>query len=51
MFSFLDHICGAIDVRANRFFLKTFRKSDATLILNNIFLGGVNDIDILDNII
>lgn len=50
MFSFLDHICGAIDVRANRFFLKTFRKPDATLISNNIFLGGVNDIDILDNI-
>jgi len=50
MFSVLDHVCGAIDVRINRFFLKIFRKPDATLIKHNMFLGGVNDITILSKL-
>lgn len=50
MFSFFDHIWGATDVRISRFFLKISQKNDATLILPNLFLGGINDIYLLSKI-
>lgn len=47
MFSIIDHLYGAVDVRLNRFFLKIFHKPDATFLDSNIYLGGVNKIPIL----
>jgi len=40
MFTFWDHLSGAITVRFHRFFLNLKKKPDATFIEPNLFVGG-----------
>jgi len=47
IFNKYDHIEGAIKVRIHRFFLHLNGKSDASFIKQNLFVGGVNNMEIL----
>ena len=49
-FSKFDHIIGAINVRIHRFIQLLLNRPDISIVTTNLFIGGVNKIEILNKI-
>ena len=50
MFNQYDHISGAIMVRLHRYLQRLKNNADATLIRSNLFVGGTNSIELLEDV-